>query len=102
MGQITPRSLVERSLRQSVSNQAVVTDQAVDRYWEMLRYPGNRKATMERFATTQTPFDKEALATLQVPTLIIWGAEDRLIPASSGHWLAEHIPGAKLQVLQGI
>ncbi len=102
MGQITPRSLVERSLRQSVSNQAVVTDQAVDRYWEMLRYPGNRKATMERFATTQTPFDKAALATLQVPTLIIWGAEDRLIPVSSGHWLAEHIPGAKLQVMQGI
>jgi pimeloyl-ACP methyl ester carboxylesterase len=36
---ITPRALVERSLSQSVSNQAIVTPAAVDRYWELLRYP---------------------------------------------------------------
>jgi pimeloyl-ACP methyl ester carboxylesterase len=47
---ITPRSLVEKSLRQSVTNQAFITDATVDRYWELLRYPGNREATITRFA----------------------------------------------------
>ena len=41
----------ERSLTQSVSNQAIVTDRAVDRYWELARYPGNRAATRQRFST---------------------------------------------------
>ncbi|MFA9200017.1 MAG: alpha/beta fold hydrolase [Cypionkella sp.] len=99
---VVPRSLIERSLRQSVSNQAVVTDAAVDRYWELLRYPGNRAATGRRFAQAQQPFTPAQLAALKVPTLVIWGAEDGLIPLSSGRWLAERIPGARLEVLPGI
>ena len=102
MGQVVPRSLIERSLRQSVSNQAVVTEAAVDRYWELLRYPGNRAATAKRFAAPSKPFAPSALAKLGVPTLVLWGAEDNLIPLSSGRWLARHIPGARLEVLRGI
>lgn len=102
MGHITPRSLIERSLRQSVSNQSIVTDAAVNRYWELLRYPGNRQATAARFRTEETPFTPAALATLRVPTLVIWGAGDGLVPLSSGHWLAERIPGARIEVLEGI
>jgi pimeloyl-ACP methyl ester carboxylesterase len=102
MGQITPRSLVEKSLRQSVSNQAIVTPAAVDRYWELLRYPGNRAATMQRFSARPQPFAPADLARLRVPTLIIWGAQDPLIPLSSGKWLASHIPGAQIEVLPGI
>ncbi|MGX7952009.1 alpha/beta fold hydrolase [Tsuneonella sp. HG249] len=102
MGQVVPRSLIERSLRQSVSNQAVVTDAAVDRYWELLRYPGNRAATAKRFSLPNEPFAPAALARLGVPTLVLWGAEDNLIPRSSGRWLAGHIPGARLEVLPGI
>lgn len=102
MGKITPRSLVERSLRQSVTNEAIVTDAAVDRYWELLRFPGNRAATAKRFGTPQQAFTPEALAGLRVPTLIIWGERDPLIPLASGRWLAEHIPSAHLEVLNGI
>lgn len=96
MTQVTPRALVESSLEQTVSNKAVVTDATVDRYWELLRYPGNRAATMKRFAAGYAPFDKARLKVLQVPTLVMWGAEDRLIPLSSGRWLAANIPGATL------
>lgn len=102
MGQITPRSLVERSLRQSVSNEAIVTPAAVDRYWELLRFPGNRAATIERFSARPQPFAPADLSRVRVPTLIIWGAQDPLIPLSSGKWLASHIPGARIEVLPGI
>jgi pimeloyl-ACP methyl ester carboxylesterase len=102
MSQITPRSLIERSLHETVSNQAVVTPATVDRYWELLRYPGNRTATMERFAINGEPFTPAALKRLKAPTLIVWGARDPLIPLSSGKWLASHIPGAQVEVLPGI
>ena len=58
-GQITPRALVASSLEQSVSNQAVVTEAAIDRYWELLRFPGNREATVLR-ARTQPPSSQRA------------------------------------------
>jgi pimeloyl-ACP methyl ester carboxylesterase len=102
MRSITPRSLIEKSLRQSVTNKGVVTDASVDRYWELLRYPGNRQATATRFGTPQTPFTAAQLAGVNVPTLIIWGERDPLIPLSSGRWLAQHIPAGQIAVLPGI
>ena len=102
MGQVTPRALVERSLRQSVSNQVIVTEAMIDRYWELLRYPGNRQATMERFATPRAPYTTQQLAGLKVPTLVIWGEEDALIPFAAGQLFAQAIPGAKLVAYPGI
>lgn len=102
MGQVTPRALVERSLRQSVSNQTIVTEAMIDRYWELLRYPGNRQATMQRFATPRVPYTTQQLAGLKVPTLVIWGEEDALIPFAAGQLFAQTIPGAKLVAYPGI
>jgi len=96
--QITPRSLIKRSLSQSVSVQSVVTEEAVDRYWELLRYPGNRRATMARFSASYEPLSEAEIAAVNVPTLIIWGEEDRLIPVEAGRWLEQTMPNAQLAV----
>lgn len=98
MRSITPRSLVERSLHQTVSNQAVVTDAAVERYWELLRYPGNRAATAERFATPRKAFTEQDLAAIKNPTLILWGEEDKLISVAGAHWYHAGIAGSKLKI----
>jgi pimeloyl-ACP methyl ester carboxylesterase len=95
---ITPRSMVESSFLTSVSVKSVATPAAIDRYWELLRYPGNRAATIKRFSYTHNnhPATKEKLAALKIPTLILWGEEDNLIPVKSAEWFAEAIPGSKL------
>jgi pimeloyl-ACP methyl ester carboxylesterase len=93
---ITPRSLAERSLAQSVSNQNIVTDEMIDRYWEMARYPGNRAATLKRFSTPRTPFNAAEIAQVKVPTLVMWGEEDTLIPYQAAGWFTEHLPNATL------
>ena len=100
--QITPRSLIEQSLQQSVSVQDVVTDEMVDRYWELLRYPGNRRATMKRFATEYDPLTEGEIAGITQPTLIMWGDEDRLIPLEAGEWLDRVMPNSELVVYRGI
>ena len=37
-----------------------------------------------------------------VPTLIVWGRDDRLVPVGLGHRLANTIPDARLEVLAGV
>ena len=102
LSQLLPRSLVEKSFRQSVSNKAIVTDEAVDRYWELARYPGNREATRQRFSTPRTSFAAEDAAQVRVPTLVMWGKEDSLIPYAAGEWYAQHLPNATLVAYDGI
>lgn len=100
--QITPRWMIEQSLRQTVSNQAVVTDAMIDRYWELLRYPGNRAATFTRFALPRLPYSQQQFAQLKLPVLVMWGEADALIPLSSGRLMASLIPGATLITYPGI
>ncbi len=102
MKHVTPRSLVERSLRQSVSNQSIVTEATVDRYWEMLRYPGNRQASITRFSRGWTGYTKEQVASIDVPALVIWGDEDRLISLAAGEWYDATLPDSQLVVYEGI
>ena len=94
--QITPRSLIAQSLEQSVSVKSVVTEQAIDRYWELLRYPGNRRATLKRFSLPYDPLTEAEIAGITVPTLILWGEEDRLIPLAAGEWLGKTMPDNSL------
>jgi pimeloyl-ACP methyl ester carboxylesterase len=95
--QITPRSLIAQSLEQSVSVKAIVTPAMIDRYWELLRYPGNRRATLTRFAQPYDPLTEAEIAGVKAPTLILWGEEDRLIPVAAGEWLAGVMPNADLK-----
>ena len=95
---VTPRAIVEQSLRQSVWNQAVVSDATVDRFWEMLRYPGNRQATLDRFGAGWVAFAPAQLALLQMPVLIMWGAHDRLIDPAAAQWFNRALPGSTLIV----
>ena len=95
---VTPRSLIEKSLHQSVYNQAVVTPATVDRFWELLRYPGNRQATMTRFQQGWVTFDKARLGALKMPVLILWGAHDSLIAPATAQWFGQAIPGSTVLV----
>jgi pimeloyl-ACP methyl ester carboxylesterase len=102
-GQITPRFMIEKSLRGSVSNQSIVNEPMIDRYWELLRFPGTREATGLRFSQRR---DDQATAErareITAPTLILFGKEDRLINASAAQSFQERIKGSEVVLLDGI
>lgn len=101
--QITPRGLVAETLEQSVSVKSVASAEAATRYWELLRRPGNREATMDRWAQGWTRFSAVGLAPLKgIPVLVLWGAEDRLIPVSAAGWFKEALPHAEVLVYPNI
>lgn len=96
---ITPRRMIESSLDTSIGKKAILDDAMVDRYWELLRFPGNRRATLDRFSIEHNsePASEEKMARLTLPTLILWGEEDDLIPVESAEWFHEHIPDSELR-----
>ena len=100
--QITPRALVERSLRGSVENQAIVNDAMVDRYWELLRFPGNREATVLRARRDREPAMAARVREITAPTLILFGTGDRLINASAAKTFHERIAGSVVLSTSGI
>lgn len=101
---IAPRSIFESSVKTSMSKQSKIDDKLVDRYWELNRYPGNREATMQRFSSSKsmTRGTQEKLATIKVPVMIMWGAQDNLIPVTSAKWFAQAMPQAKLVIYPNV
>lgn len=100
--QITPLSLVEESLRGSVERQAIVDDAMIDRYWELLRFPGNREATVLRARMDREPAMAARVGEIEAPTLILFGDKDRLINPTAAKTFNERIAGSEVVLLPGI
>ncbi len=90
-----PEWVSRDALKEVYADPAMVTPERVRRFAELQRYPGNRKATLQR-TRTQEPLDPTPLKRLDVPTLIIWGAQDRWTPVADAFRLQTDIKGAKL------
>jgi pyruvate dehydrogenase E2 component (dihydrolipoamide acetyltransferase) len=45
---------------------------------------------------------RELLARLDLPVSIHWGEKDRVVPVGHGHYMAAHIKGARLAVVEGV
>jgi pimeloyl-ACP methyl ester carboxylesterase len=57
---------------------------------------GTREATLRRFRAPQDDFVARNAGSIVMPTLILWGEEDRLVPVEAGHRYAHAIRGSKL------
>lgn len=99
---LTPREIVEDSVRDVYADPSRVTGTLVDRYFELLTREGNRHALNLRMAIVDTDLAPERIKTLRVPTLILWGAADRLIPPQNAQRFHADIPGSRLVVLPGL
>jgi pimeloyl-ACP methyl ester carboxylesterase len=57
--------------------------------------------TEQRSLIDELPFLEPALATIAVPTVVVVGTADRMVPPATGRRLAATIPGADLVELEG-
>jgi pimeloyl-ACP methyl ester carboxylesterase len=96
LGHVLPRGLVESSLRNVYGDPSRVTPALVDRYVAMTRREGNRRAVVQRFAQSNWGQGDDRIRTLKLPTLILWGGRDRLIPPEHGEHFARDIAGSSL------
>lgn len=69
---------------------------AFDRCWD----PGGRQR--QAMAVGYSPSREDALRSLKVPTLVVHGDADRLVPIEFGRRTAELVPGARFEVVEGM
>jgi pimeloyl-ACP methyl ester carboxylesterase len=69
---------------------------AFDRCWD----PEGRARQAK--AVAASPSRQSALASLRVPTLVIHGDADRLVPLAAGRATAAAIPDARLEIIEGM
>jgi len=73
-----------------------VNDALVDRYFELTLREGNRRALGERMRQFSMGGDAARISTLKLPTLILWGGRDRLIPPAVAKRFEADIAGSRL------
>ena len=94
-----PRGVVESSLRNVYGDPAKVTPELVDLYADMALRQGNRKALARRIEQGYTA-NVALLGQIKVPTLVLWGGKDKLVPLELGQRFVRDIPGARLVVFE--
>src|SRR6266550_1628063 len=92
--------LVREGLEKSFYDRAKITDERVAAYYRPLQTRGGQLAALRaRTQEDQFPVEPE-LGKISARTLIIWGAEDALIPLAAGRKMNSLIKDSKLLVLE--
>jgi pimeloyl-ACP methyl ester carboxylesterase len=95
---VLPREVVAQGLASVYGDPSRVTPALVERYFELALREGNRHALSQRLQQLSMGEDQARVATVKQPTLILWGARDRLIPVSVGRSFQQQIAGSQLVV----
>ena len=102
METILPRAMIESSVKNVYGNPALVSSDIIDRYYDLTRREGNRRALAQRFEQMKSGEWADRIPNLTMPTLILWGALDRLIPLENGRHFHLDLSGSQLKVFDGL
>jgi pimeloyl-ACP methyl ester carboxylesterase len=103
---LTPRFLVEKSVQNVYADKSKVNEALIDRYMDLTLREGNRGAFVERMANPKNTIvivnASDLVKTIKVPTLILWGAEDGLIPVESAEHFHADLPNDTLVIMKNL
>jgi len=103
---ITPRVVFAMSLKQVFGDPGKITDDMIDRHYELSLRPGNRTALMHIMASLKKinadPDFSRAITDISVPTLLLWGGSDQWIPVSHVKLWKRDLPGIHVIVYDGV
>lgn len=95
---VDTRPLVRQGLQSAYLDEALVTPELVDRYVELARAPGHRDILLGLQTGPRREATPQVLSRIKVPTLVMFGQKDTVIPATDGDRFAAAIPGSTLIV----
>jgi pimeloyl-ACP methyl ester carboxylesterase len=95
------KNLLRKFLNQVFIDQKKVTDELVDRYYDLITREGNPEA-FHALANGRYRNRTNKLKNIQTPTLIMWGEDDAWLPVESGYWFQVCIPESRLILYEGV
>ncbi|MCX5768294.1 MAG: alpha/beta hydrolase [Gemmatimonadetes bacterium] len=102
MRKVLPRSIVESSVRNVYGDPSKVTPELVDRFYELTLRAGNRAAVSARFQQAPSDSFSNDIKSIHVPTLILWGTLDHLIPLENAERFHRDIAGSTVVTFDGL
>lgn len=98
MAKLLPRSLIASSVRSVYGEPERVTDELIERYYQLALREGNRAALRKRFAQFSEGVQPALIKQIKAPTLIVWGRRDGLIPLDNAQRFKDDIADSQLVV----
>ncbi len=74
---IMPRALPEFMLTSGFSDDSKLTDELIDQWYELWRYPGQREAQLDRLRQYDSGDIFSVYRSLSVPVLLLWGEDNQ-------------------------
>lgn len=97
-----PRFAIKKFLKQAYGDNGKVTDTLVDRYYELNNRPGNGEVFYTMANAKYRP-QTSRLPEIQIPTLIMWGSEDKIwIDVSQAKSFEALLPNDQLIIYDGL
>jgi pimeloyl-ACP methyl ester carboxylesterase len=78
-----PKYFVQKSIEPAFVDVKALNEALVNRYYDMLRAPGVRGAILDRSNQTIYTDPVPRLKNIKAPTLLLWGAQDQMIPSAN-------------------
>lgn len=99
---VLPKVLLRMNVEPGYAQAGFVDAALLTRYHDLLRAPGVRAALLDRMRQTVLVDPRPLLAQIQVPTLLLWGEADGMIPVANAQDYLAALPQATLVALPGI
>lgn len=100
---LLPKSAVRKGARTSYGDPSKLTEETVDRYFDIARREGNRAALGRTLRAAIGHEDPDAIHRVKAPTLILWGTKDTVIPmVPDAEAFHQRIEGSTVVTLSGV
>jgi len=97
-----PMPMLRSNLAIAFADPTRLTEEAVQRSYAMMVAPGVRPAILARMEQMVLPDPVPLLRRVTMPTLLLWGDKDGMIPVANAQDYLAALPAATLVVLPGV
>ncbi|MDE2367479.1 MAG: alpha/beta hydrolase [Burkholderiales bacterium] len=97
---VLPHPFVTQALAAAYGHRERLAGEVVDRYFELALREGNRTAYAQALRDDQP--GAAPYAALKLPTLIVWGGRDRLLPPAQAQRLQQAVAGSERVVIDDL
>lgn len=99
---ITPKFVVRSSVENVYANPEKISDELIERYFELSLREGNRQAFIDRFKKQKSSSSYEHISKVTQETLILWGEKDFLIPVDNAYFFEKKLPNSTLVIFENL
>lgn len=101
MSKLSSRFVYSQSLKDIYFDHALIDDDTINRYYELSLYSGNAEAFPKR-VKAKLDDQEQKISQIAVPTLILWGVEDRYFSVKNAHRFHEDIKQSQLKIYENV